>query len=53
MAKDVLLRHPTADARPRDLSDVHVMLGRDLADNRRRALQPQLLGRHLDARLVR
>jgi hypothetical protein len=36
MAEDVLLRHPAADARPRDLADVDVVLGRDLAHDGRR-----------------
>jgi hypothetical protein len=33
--KDVLLRHPTASAGPRDLRHLDTVLGRDPSDDRR------------------
>src|SRR5947209_2431964 len=43
-AQDVLLGHATREAGPRDGGDVHLMLGRDLANQRRGFPAETLLG---------
>ena len=53
VAEDVLLGDAAGDAGAGDLADVHVVLGRDLADDRRRAGLAQLVHGHLGARLLR